>query len=312
MGQKQYSADGTYYIDMETGEKVMTNRPSQTQRFGDLLTTPTGESRSPYSRSGSVSSDEDSGFDLTIPTRTTLGDSWKDIQASGLMPEYKEVNYTAPTATLATDQLGDDYYSLIEQQASKNLQDKYFNNSDSLEKLLTNKMNKRGMLGSGIEAGATGDLYKSFGDELVDLQSNLSQQKLQSKQELESKNADTLNQMGMQNAAQDLAAQQKNREFEGFLSELGLRSAADDAKTATDFDTGIFESMVNLKDKSASYQNTFLEQLNGLLGNEKIDETTREAIRDILLQSGFGMTDDTLMDYGIFEDTRNTQTYGGG
>lgn len=326
MGKRKYSADGSFYIDLETGEKVLTGQPSVTPS-GSLNTTPTGATTTYNPDSGSMEpasgtlgqplDEEDttsSNFDLTLPTRTTIADAYKTVQSTGVLPEYRAIDYTAPTATLSTDQLGDDYFQSIEDQAVKNLNDKYFGANDSLQARLTNQMNKRGMIGSGIEAGATTDLYKTFGDDLVDLQSNVLQQKLSAKQELENRNADTQNQFALSNAENSLAAQQKNREYEGFLAELGLRSAADEAKTATDFDTGMFEQQVNLMDKESGYQNNFLEQLNSLLGNEKIDKTTRETIRDILMRSGFGFDDDDLMNAGLMEDTRDptkTQTYGG-
>ena len=153
---------------------------------------------------------------IVAPSRTGVGESLKKLKSGGLVPSYapndSRVDYKKVTPLGET--LGPDYFDMIEKQATGKLQEKFFGGPDSLARQQQNMMNKRGLIGSGIEAGSANQLYKTFGDEMVDLQSNLGQKRLETQKELAFKNKD----IESQNALQDLAASQKNRDFEAFLS----------------------------------------------------------------------------------------------
>ena len=226
---------------------------------------------------------------IVAPNRTNIGTAAATVQP--FLAKYKPVNYTKVSGI--NDALGDDYFDLLEQQATKKLQEKFFNAPDSLARQQQMQMNKRGLIGSGLEAGASNQLYKTFGDELVDIQSNLAQKQLETQKELAFRNKD----IEMSNASQVLASQQKNREFEGFLSEIGLRAAADEAKTATDFDTRMFEQQVKQKTGEQEFVSNLLDRLNTALQNEKIDKGTRQIFEDLFgsqLTSYFGKPGDTF------------------
>ncbi len=211
--------------------------------------------------------------DIIAPTRTTLAESRASVDS--FLPKYRPIDYK-PVGGV-TDTLGDDYFDLIEERATKKLNERYFDSPDSLLKQQTNQMNKRGLIGSGIEANASNQLFKTFGDDLVDIQGDITTKKLETGKELAFKNKD----IEIQNAANSLASDQKNRDFEGFLSELGLRSAADEAKIATDFDTRMFEQKVKLRDTESDFTSDMLDRLNTALQNEKIDPETRQIFEDI-------------------------------
>ena len=219
-----------------------------------------------------LSEDEDA---IVAPQRTTLQQSLDALKSGGGIPQFKPVDFNPVGSVKGT--LDDDYFNTIEQQATQKLNDKFFGAPDSVQKNLTNTMNKRGLIGSGIEVGGMNQLYKTYGDELVDLQGTLAKQKAETTQDVAFKNKE----IEMRNAEQALAAQQKNREFEGFLSELGLRSAADESRTATDFDTKMFEQQVDLRDTERDFTSDMLDRLNTALQNGKIDPETRQIFEDI-------------------------------
>lgn len=228
---------------------------------------------------------------IYAPQRTTIQNAMDLVRRSNVLPNFTPVNYTPANMREVggvTNPLNDNYFDLIEKQAAKKMQDRYFNNPDSLSRQFQNQMNKRGLIGSGIEVGGTNQFYKTYGDELVDLQSNLAQQRYKAAQdtafknkEIELSNANAFNQASMQNAAQKLAADQKNREFQGFLSELGLKAAADESKTATDFDTRMFEQQVALGKSDQDSRVKFLSELNTSLNNTNIDPETRNILKTI-------------------------------
>lgn len=264
-------------------------KPSPYGAFGDAPNTSSGQIKD----------------GIFYPSRKSLADSFIDVQP--FLPKYSPVNYNPVTASTATaktvggitDTLGDDYFDLIEQQATKKLNERYFGSPDSLAKQQQNMFNKRGLIGSGIEAGGANQLYKNFGDELVDLQSNISRTKAETGKELafrnkeiELENAREANAVGLANQqqinliAQENAKQQaeteiKNRDFQGFLSELGLRSAAADAGAATDFDTAMFGEQVTLAGQQQEFLNSIIGQLNAALANKNIDDVTRDKIEGI-------------------------------
>lgn len=232
---------------------------------------------------------------IVYPKRKTLGESYQDIQ--GLLPKWSPVTAerinTREVGGL-NNVLGDDYFDLLEQQATKKLNERFFGAPDSLAKQQQQMFNKRGLIGSGIENQGQNQLYKTFGDELVNLQSDLAGKKIESQKDMafrnkdiELSNARSVNEAAAANARMATDTAIKNRDFEGFLSELGLRGAADEAKTSTDFDTKMFESEVKQKgseldylskDKESEreYMNNLTDQLLRSLGEENIDPKTRQ------------------------------------
>ena len=308
----------------------------QTYRDGKLVPVGSGTRRDidilPYDPNNPNAS-------IYAPQRTTIEKALKRIMGSGALPEFKPVGYSPVTAQTAapksatartatarevggiTDTLGDDYFNMIEQQASRKMNEKFFGAPDSLARQQQAMMNKRGLIGSGIEAGGQNQLYKTFGDEMVDLQSNLAQKRLETAKELafrnkeiEQANAAAFNEMGrfnvgaenemsrfnvgaenemglantkmlnetaLQNAARMTEAAQKDREFQGFLSEIGLRGAADEARISTDFDTRMFEQQIKERDSEREFKQNLTDQLLRSLGEENIDKETRQYFEDI-------------------------------
>ena len=260
---------------------------------------------------------------IVAPERTTIDEALQRIMGSGALPELKPVGYSpvtaervAPKSATArevggiTDTLGDDYFNMIEQQASRKMNEKFFGAPDSLARQQQAMMNKRGLIGSGIEVGGQNQLYKTFGDEMVDLQSNIAQKRLETTKELafknkeiEQANASAFNEMGrfnvgaeneaglanarmgtetaLQNAARTTEAAQKDRDFQGFLSEIGLRGAADEARTATEFDTKMFGEQIKERDSEREFKQNMMDQLLRSLGEENIDKETRQFFEDI-------------------------------
>ena len=256
---------------------------------------------------GSGTSLNDPNAPIQAPRRTTIDEALKRIMGSEALPEFKPVEYSPVTAQTATtrevggitDTLGDDYFNMIEQQASKKLNDKFFGAPDSLSRQQQAMMNKRGLIGSGIEAGGQNQLYKTFGDEMVDLQSNLAQNRLETAKELafknkeiEQLNAASFNEAGLTNArmgtetallnaARTTEAGQKDRDFQGFLSEIGLRGASDEARTATEFDTKMFGEQIKERDSEREFKQNLTDQLLRGMGEENIDKETRQYFEDI-------------------------------
>lgn len=235
------------------------------------------------------------GTVIQAPNQKSVTDTLKGIQASGVLPEFKATQFTptqfTPTANVG-NKLGDDFFNSLEQQAQKRINDQYFGKTDSLLNRQTNQINQRGLIGSGVEQGAMSDLNKSFGSDLVDLQSNIAQQKAQAEQQVEFKNADinqSNTQMGLQNAQANaqmaLQNAQKNQEFEGFLAQLGLSAAGDEARNTNDFNQNIFKSQVDLESEKfkaeQQFESDILGQLNDALGNNLIDKETRDALEGI-------------------------------
>lgn len=282
------------------------------------------------------------------PSRGSLVDTYGSLKNSGLLPDFKPIAFDPIASPGKLDALnpnsfgtlagldaskygtlsgfGDDYYANLTDQATKRMQDQYFTSDKSLSNQLKNQMNKRGLIGSGIEAGATTDLYKDFGSELSDFQSNLASQKAQQDLDIARQNRefafglDTQNQdvqkfnLGNQ---KDLALQNldvnkfnlgnqfdldkfntqgkyeaaaKDREAQNMLTQLGLSASGDELRSETDFKTKIYDSQQKAKEFEVDKQNNIITQLNTALSNENIDPKERAYYRD-LLSSYMGSND---------------------
>jgi hypothetical protein len=181
---------------------------------------------------------------IVAPKRTTLGQAYNSVQSTGILPKY--------TPLAGMDQ---SYYDNLYNSSAKRMRENYFDNNNSMSNQLTTQMNKRGLLGSGIEAGATTDLYKSFGDDMVDLESNINSEK----------------------AKNDLDINKFNINNQNTLAQLGLSAAGDEARNATTFDTSMFEQEVNLEKTKADQLSSAIEQLTSLAGNRDVDELDRRS-----------------------------------
>ncbi len=234
---------------------------------------------------------------IVAPPRTTLADGLATVNASGILPTYTPVNYNPvnynPVSGI-TNELGPDYFKSLEDAAIKSMNERYFGKG-GLQENQTNTLNKRGLLGSGVEIGALRNLNKGFGSDLVDIESDIFQKRKESDQqvafknkEIEALNAGKAYEAAARNAEQQVAAEQANRQFQGFLSELGLNAAGQEAATATKFDTDIFGSAIEGRKNDRDFLANIQDQLNTALGNENIDKETRDYFESIF---GTNMSD---------------------
>ena len=190
---------------------------------------------------------------IQAPTRVSLEDTYRSLLASGLIPEYQDI------ASLENP-FDDSYYNNIADAATKRLNDSYFNNSDSLSARMKNQMNKRGLIGSGIEVGATNDLYKNFGDEMASLSSELSKQRADNDYNIATKNKEI---------------EQRNIENRNALVQLGLATASDDARDQTDFATKMFGSQIDLEKSKYDQLANVIDSIQSLVGNRDVDSNDR-------------------------------------
>lgn len=229
---------------------------------------------------------------ISAPNRTTIGQSYGDIKQTGLIPEYNPVSYT-PVSGIDTSSFGkiqgfdDSYYQNLTDAASKRLQDQYFGADNSLTNQFKNTMNKRGLIGSGIEVGGLTDIYKDFGSQMADFQSELATTKANQDLDLSKSNREfdynallANKDLERFNSEQGLNSQFKNRDLQNTLAQLGLSAAGDESRTATEFDTKMFDSEVKQKNAEQDYIAKILGELNTSLGNKLIDPETRQILEN--------------------------------
>lgn len=233
-----------------------------------------------------------SSIPIVAPKRTTIGQSYNDIKSTGLVPQYSPVSYT-PVSGIDTSGFGkiqgfdDSYYQNLTNAASKRLQNQYFGADNSLTNQFKNTMNKRGLIGSGIEAGGLTDIYKDFGSQMADFQSELATTKAQQDLDLAKSNREfdynaliANKDLERFNAEQGLNSQFKNKDLQNTLAQLGLSAAGDESRTATEFDTKMFDSAIKQKNAEQDYIAKILGELNTSLGNKLIDADTRQILEN--------------------------------
>ena len=233
---------------------------------------------------------------IVAPQAPSIIQGTQDIKDAGLIPEFKAFNFdpiTAQTVDPITNQLGPDFFRSLENEAVKRLESKTFGDTNSAQNRLTNLLNRRGQIGSGIETGANLDLQQQFGDDLVSIQDRVLQAQAKAAQDVAFKNAGIdqfnigeANRVAEVNARESLAAEQKNRAFEGLLSELGLKGGADQATTTSDFEKDIFDSIVGLESDKFKSENQVRSDALGItgdqLGNELLSTDFRDFLQDLL------------------------------
>ncbi len=205
-------------------------------------------------------------FKQSIP-RTSILQSAQQFKNSGLVPQY------APIQGLDSS-----YYDNLQNQAEQRLRKQYFNNPNSILAQRENSIKQRGLFGSGIGEQATNEVYKGFGEELAGVQSEIAKQQAENKY--------------------DVAKFNKQNQLD--TTQLLLGAAGDEARAATDFDTGIFEALANIRKGEDDKTSRILETLSGTLGQELIDPDTRQ-----FFESLFGTTAGNQLGYGYNQFLQN-------
>lgn len=228
---------------------------------------------------------------IVAPQRTTVSSATQLL--SRFLPNHTPV--TAQTlAGIDSNQFApiqsfdDSYYQNLSNQASKRLQERYFTGADNILAQRENQIKRRGLFGSGIGENATNEVYKSFGDEMADVQAQLLTQQAENDLRLAQENRNFA--YGLAKDNQDtskfniqnlLDTSFRNIQNRDDLAKLGLSAALDEARTSTDFDTKMFESQVKERDAARDYIKDVLSEINESLGNEKLDQETRSWLRNL-------------------------------
>lgn len=234
---------------------------------------------------------------IVAPQRTTIADAFNSIRS--FLPQYTPVQGIENV-------FNDDYYKNLEGQATKRLNEQFFSNDNSVANQFKNTMARRGLIGSGIEVGGLNDLYKNFGSELSDLQNKLATQRTENLFETSKYNKDI---------------EKYNIETRNKLAELGLGAAGDEAKTATDFATRMFDSAVKQRNYDQEFISNQIKNMNEALKNELIDQETRDYFEslfgtqmgDIFGRSfgqsfnGFQQSQDRAYDQGRYDASPESQ-----
>lgn len=224
------------YVNGPYGMPPYNQQPSPEPRISTGMQVPTGQSSfQNYAQSP-----------IQAPDRTTIGDAFKSLQP--YLPEYKPLSG-----------LGDEYYQNLFDSSQKRLRKQYFDDPNSILAQRANSLKRRGIYGGGLGESAVNDVYKSFGDEMADMQSQLNTQRAQS----------------------DLDISKFNESNRQELAKLGLSAAGDEARTATDFATKRFGSEVQQKTSEQDYITKILNTLTQAMGNELTDKDTRQYFEDI-------------------------------
>lgn len=202
----------------------------------------------------------------------------------------------------------DNYYNNLSNQASKRLQQQYFTGDNSILAQRENQIKQRGLFGSGIGESATNSVYKTFGDEMANFQSTLATQRAQNDIDTQKYNIGNTLDITKSNKGYEqfnvqslLDALKGNKEIEtgnvnrtldtAFknqgdklqLGQLGLSAAGDVARDSTNFDTKIFDTLVNQNNEADKSKNDQINQLNDILANSGIDPQTKEYFKAELL-----------------------------
>lgn len=166
---------------------------------------------------------------IAFPNRVAFAESLPAIQSAIKLPTLDKVQ-----SVPGFDQ---SYWDSLYKQSQGRLSSQFFGPQDSLQTKMIENLNARGLLGSGVEQKGFQNLSKSYGEQLADLETNIS------KQQSEQKFAEAQKVRELQ---QQRDIQSGEWEMQG--SELGLRSALTEAAEANKFNIGKFEQEVKLED----------------------------------------------------------------
>lgn len=218
-----------------------------------------GASAKAYAAGGDPNKYSQGGAPIYAPERTSINTAYDSVKATGLIPEYKAIDFTPVKG------LDQSYYDNLYSQASNRLSKQYFSNDDSAKNQLNRSMNQRGLVGSGVEAGAMTNLFNDYGTQLAEIGSNLS-----------SKQAENDLDLSKFNTQGSLETAFKNRDYQSNLAQLGLSAAGDEARNQTEYDTKMFEQQIGLAKASGDQRAQVAETLQQLLGSQYISDEDKQ------------------------------------
>lgn len=134
---------------------------------------------------------------IAAPTRVTAGQVSQAApvsvnQLAGGTVNAQTAGAQSLTAPSQITALNDDYYTNLENQATKRLNEQYFSDPSSISNKASNAMKQRGLFGSGLDVQGQQEIFKSFGGQLADLQGTLANQRAQQTQDVSKFNIQSL------------------------------------------------------------------------------------------------------------------------
>lgn len=214
-----------------------------------------------------------------LPQRTSVTDAYAQLEK--IIPKPQPIAKLDANAFRPIQGLGNNYYTNLVDSASKRLNKQYFGDADSLQARLKNQMNQRGLIGSGIEAGETADLFSDFGSQLADIQSNVLTEKARNDLEVEKSNRD----MAMKLATGNVDIDKSNRDsLSQFLNTL-LAGAGDEARSQSGYAAQIYDYATRDKESSRETLQKQLDSLNQIIQNPDIDPETKQVFEDMLFNT---------------------------
>ena len=224
------------------------------------------------------------GGPINAPKRRSILDSWMELRKSGILPQFNPIDKDLyPDIKPQTiSGLDDSYYTNLADQAKKRLTEQYFSNDNSLSAQLKNQMNKRGLIGSGIEAGATSSLYKDFGSQLSDFESQLAYTKSMNDKDIEKFNVQNLIDSSYKNRDFGLNLDKYNTDTGYKVTELGLGAAGDETTSANNFNSSMFGTEVNQRNNDQKQIGDQISQLTQIYNNKDADPEMRKWAGDII------------------------------
>jgi len=165
--------------------------------------------------------------------------------------------------------MGDDYYNMLADQSAKRLRQKYFDDPNSMLAQRQNELKRRGIYDSGIGASQEGEIYKSFGEEMADLQSELSTKRMEA----------------------DLDTRKFNTQAEQNLLNMLLSAAGDETRAGSEYAWRTYQAQQDREKGRADSDAKLIDSLINTLSMETVDTTTRDEWEGIVgrfMQGKFG------------------------
>lgn len=192
------------------------------------------------------------------PPRQSIVQTARSLQTSGLVPKFKGIQG-----------MGDDYYNMLADQSAKRLRQKYFDDPNSMLAQRQNELKRRGIYDSGIGASQEGEIYKSFGEEMADLQSELSTKRMEA----------------------DLDTRKFNTQAEQNLLNMLLSAAGDETRAGSEYAWRTYQAQQDREKGRADSDAKLIDSLINTLSMETVDTTTRDEWEGIVgrfMQGKFG------------------------